>query len=780
MSICLLLILLVYDHATYDNFHPKGDRTFRIISHEIGSESIIGESGFATSPLNFKESLDDKYHWIESFCTMTQAYSGEIKSEEKIIEVRDVLFTDKAFFETFGFELEKGDPKTALTNSFSVVLSPETAQKLFPDEDAMGKSIEFTDQGTFIVTGIIKEIPNKSQIQTEVFASKSTLAILEKKELITARYQEWDNIYSNYNYLVLKDESYKSELEEILTSVGEENIQLEDEDEAGFYFELQNIENVVLGPLRSNEIGFFLPKISILFLAMLGIIVIITASLNFANLSISQNLSRIREVGVRKTIGASRSQIILQFLIESVMISLLALLVALSFYRILIDQFNALWIFTFTNVRLLDVFAAYWYFLAFSLFLGIITGIGPAFFMSKRNIIKSLKGINFIGVPHKNPIMRHFSARKLMMGIQFGLTIILMISIFLLKDQSRLFKEAEYGMEEEAVYYLDLQGHDKEILANEFSKIPGVKNVSFTSHHPSTGRSRVNEYFHENDSNGTSISYFAIDENYIDVLGLELIAGTNFPKQGANNEELLVLNEKAVQNLGYENASEAVGNFVIAKSRTDETRLKIVGVVKDYHWEPMIKDISSLALRVIPEDHEHVYFKLETSDMAGLNKNMREKWAEFDSEREFKGGFLDDKMREFYNFFYDLGDILSLVSIVSLAITAMGFLGMISFHLKTHVKEFGIRKILGANFRELAIGMSKGYIWMFGISLLIAIPAAIFINGLWLNSMAVRVELGFNNLVPAVLSIIAIVGISILSQVWKTEKSNPVDALRNE
>jgi len=780
MSVCLLLILLVYDHFSYDDFHPKGDRIYRVLTYPKGEKGPF-ESGYATSPLPMGQSLKELYPFVEEVVNMNNTFGGEFRSNEKIINLKTEtdgrsLFASPTFFSAFGFKLQQGSEATALKEPYSLVLTQEMANLLFPSGNAIGQNVEVEEFGSYTVTGVLQDPPGKSHIKFKALASFSTLPLLKNDKKIDEEYDSWNTIWSNYNYLVLHNSSDALKAEEALNLLAEENIQLEP-DETGYSFELQAMNDVVPGRLLSNEISFTLPRIMLMFFGFLALIVIITASINYANLSIALSLTRIKEVGIRKTNGASRGQIISQFLLESIIIAMISLLVSIGIYKILIEQFNSLWVFNQIGITLKDSIYAYLFFFVFTLLLGLITGIGPSLFVSRIDTIQSLKGSLNSSFSRGKGIGRFFSGKKIMLGIQFSLSLIMLISIFLLRDQADYLTKASYGFDEEMIYYVALQGHKPEVIASEFGSNAGVENISFTSHHPATGRSHGSGFRRKTNDEPIAIYYFSVDHNYIPTMNLELIAGEDFPKSSSDQEKFIIINELASKRLGFESPNDAIGEPLLTE---EDKSLQIIGVVKDYHWEPLMKSIEPLMLRIQPENYQYAYFQTSLEHPAEFDHQISKQWTAFDSSREFEGGYLDEEINQFYQFMYDLGGILTYVSLIAIAITILGFLGMISFHLKTRVKEIGIRKVLGATFGQLAITMSKGFLIMLAITALIAIPLAILINGLWINAMAVHSPIGLFNVGPAILIVSILAMLIILSQVWKTAKTNPADSLRSE
>ena len=644
MSICLVLILLVYDHFQYDKFHPEVDRTYRITTFAKGHEGTFDEA-YATSSLLFKKQLVDGYSFVEKATNLNSDFRGEIRSPHKILDIRS-LFADEDFFNVFGFQLVEGNPETALLDPFSVVLSKELASKLFPNEPALGQTIDFEDHGSYKVTGVLKEVKENTHVVFEALGSMSTIPILVEKGAMGDRYDSWSNMWDNYNYLVLNDNSSRVEVDRILNEIAEANLDLPD-DHHGWTFKLQAMNEIVPGRAMSNEIGFALPWFVLAFFGLLGLIVLITASINYTNLSIAKSLSRAKEIGIRKVNGASKRQIVFQFLTESVLTAFISLVLSVFIYKYLIVTFNEIWIFNQVGISLEDSFRTYGYFVLFAIVIGLFTGIGPALFLSRLKAITTLKG-SISKQVRKRTILSFITGKKTLISIQFSLSILMLVTILILHKQANFLTEANYGFNETEVYYVNTHDHDPLLIKQHYGSMAGVENVTFTSHHPAIGRSHGAGAKWKEDQEKITLYHFSVDPNYIEVMDLELIAGRDFAKDANDqNEKFLIINETAVDTYGFESSSQAISEILTI----DTLALTIIGVVKDYHWEPLMKSIRPLGLRIQPDRYEYAYLKVKSDNLIKEGKKYEEAWTAFDPAREFEGGFLNKQLDEFYQFF---------------------------------------------------------------------------------------------------------------------------------
>lgn len=773
MAVCLLLITIIHDHKSYDSFHADASRIFRIISKNAVRSSFF--NGVATSPLPFKDALVNNYPFIEAATNLRHDFRGEAQSALKVLHVNG-YYTDPGFFQVFSFDLEEGDEATAFSAPFSVVLTRETAEKFFGKKQSyLGEVLELTGRGPFKVTGIIAMPEVKSHFDFEALGSTSTI-----KELGTAGVsEEWTHLWTGYNYFKLKEGTSPAIVNAALAEIASDIKWPEDRD--WYRFEVQNILDITSDMRYSNEMGFFLPNIVIYFFTFLCTVVMTTALFNYTNLSLAKSLSRAREVGVRKTSGATRSQIIQQFVMESVVMALLALVIAVVFLNLMLPAFNGLEIFSKLDARFDFTYSAMPYFVIFAVFVGLIAGISPAFFLSKFQPVKVLKGYHAVAFDASRPKRRFFasfSAKRLLLTVQFGLSLFMIISILLLKDQTELMIKTDYGFDQENLLFVELQGNKPELVAAALTGHPAVVSYTFSTHNPAVGIQYGAEIQRNAESEKVGISYFGVSPGYTNTLGIPLVAGTEFPETASGGEEkFIVLNETAVKTLGFGSNHEAIGEEILLDQKK---RVNIIGVVKDYNFTPLIEEVNPMALRVLPNDYQLLTMKLSTPDIEQTVQALTQSWAELDSRRDFKYGFLDKEMDYFYFFLEDISRIITTVSIFAVFISCLGLLGMVSFQMQTKMKEISIRKVLGASVTHLTLSLTRQYSMIILGAMVVFVPVAIVVNNLWLDLLAYRVEAG-PGLIGTALSIVALLGLAtIVSQVAKAASANPVNALRNE
>ncbi|WP_350122424.1 ABC transporter permease [Imperialibacter sp.] len=777
MSVSLMLITIIHNQYNYDSFHEGADRLYRIESHNPNDPRLFGTT--ASTPLPFKKALEDQYSYFEAYTNLRSDFRREAQTDDKVLHVEGLL-ADDSFFKVFSFPLVEGNKATALTEPFSVVVTKETAEKFFGKRDSyLGLVLDYTEVGPFKITGVLDMSNLSSHMNFEALGSMSTLGAVEEAGVFSDKKNDnWTNLWVGYNYFKLKPGVDPAQVAATVQQLAEENI-LWPEDRDHYTFGIAPVTKIALGNMAGNELGFYIPSIVLFFFGFLALVVMVTALFNYTNLSLAKSLTRAREIGVRKVSGASRRHVIQQFVVESVVMAVLSLMLSVLILRIMIPAFNGLEIFTLAELRVDFSFSSFPYFLGFSVLIGLVAGIFPALFLSKFSPVQALKGYHGVTSPgNKRGFVSNFSMKKVLMMIQFGLSIFMIISILVMREQTNLMVNSEYGFNEDNLMVIELQESKPEIAAAEFSKNPAVKSYTFASHNPAVGRSHGADCQRDENSERFGLYHFSVDNNYVSTFGITLLAGRDFEAaDGAGTEKSIILNETAVKAAGFETPHEAIGEEVILNK---ENRVRVIGVIKDYHFQPLMTGIEPMALRFRPDEYENLYLKVVSSDAPALISDLQATWQTIDSKRELKYNFLDEELDHTYFFLDDITSIVTAVSLFAIFISCLGLLGMVSFQLQTRVKEIGIRKVLGATTQYLIISLTRQFSIVIIIAIIVFVPMSVIVSQMWLNMMAVRVSVGIG-VVSMALLIVGLLGlVTISSQVIKAATANPVDALRNE
>jgi putative ABC transport system permease protein len=786
MSVCMLIILMLADQNRYDAFHEKKDRIYRILSNYDGSRQP-----YATSAYPLASALKAECPIIEESVNLTPGVGGDVTYQQKIAEMRG-YFADPSFFIVFSFELEKGDNRTALTNPNSMVISMGLAQQLFNDENPIGKTVEFANRdlpfpqeftgfgsppvswGSFTITGIIDETKYKSHLKFDALVSSSSRQTLYAEKKLEDPSNNWEWFYRTYTYVLLDKNKSKEDLVGALNDLAiRKYANIHSEQTKDFKLLPQRLSEVQLG-LSGNDTNNRLPLFGYYFLAGLAMVIMISACLNYTSLSIARALTRAKEIGVRKVTGALQKNLVFQFLSESIITTLLALVMAILLLLIIAPAFKGLWVNKYLNFELPSLPSVYFAFTGFALLIGIVAGIYPALYLSKYQPIKTLKNLNTVS-PGKLGI------RKALGVSQFVISLFFITTSILIYNQFKHYLAFDYGFNSKNIVNIELQGIDYRKLSNELQSVPGVTTISASDLIPSTGTNNNNQVR----ISGSKDEYFSIgwlltDENFTDNLGIKLVAGRNLPSTNESPGRFVVVNEATAKKLGYKFPAEMVGE--IFETKWGNEQLEVVGVVKDFRYKLLINEdkIEPLMMRNQPSSFEYLNVQFNTSDLMTTMANLEYKWKKVDPTHPFKYEFFDEQLESTHQAIFDVVSILGFISFLAIVIACLGLLGMAIYTAERKTKEVGIRKILGAEDSSIALLLSKGFLRMLVLSVLIGAPFSYFVNNLWLQRLPNRVEFGLGTVFSGTVILLILGLITIGSQTIRASRNKPVDALKME
>lgn len=515
-----------------------------------------------------------------------------------------------------------------------------------------------------------------------------------------------------------------------------------------------------------------MPIIFVYFFTGLALIVVLASCFNYTNLSIARSLSRAREIGVRKVSGASRIQIFYQFMVESVALALIALVVAVALL-ILIKPF--LLNLQFARVLHWDMEAnitVYALFLIFTIFIGLLAGSFPAVVLSGFQPVTVLKKIGSL------KIFSHLNLRKALLVFQFSLSLIFIISVTLLSNQLDLFLNKDHGFDMSNKLVVRLNNSSPQTLQNELRSQPGILSTSAASHLPAIGVT-YGEVLKKDagNSEGISFDYFNVDENYLENLSLELVAGRFF-SESDQSRKFVVINEEAVKKLSFKTPVSAVGEPL--HNLRDSSNYEIIGVVKDYNQEAMISKIQPLALH-FPTDGFNIVQVAYAGDRNAAVKSLQTAWSMVNPNQKIDFTDMEGEVKGFYKMvFADFVSIIGILCGIAIIISCLGLLGIAAYTIETKMKEIAIRKILGSSIKALLYNLSKGFLFVILVAIVIATPVAWFINQLWLDELAYKTEFGIEVFSYSISFLLLLALLTIGSQSLKAAFSNPINSIKNE
>jgi putative ABC transport system permease protein len=783
MSACLTVILIIRDQLSYEKFHPATERTYRVLSQAYTTDPG-GRVKFATTPYPLGETLAGDFAGIESHVRLVRGIDGQDATTAGGLKLPlNGYFTEPSFFQVFGFALETGNAATALAEPNCIVLEKSTAARFFGNQDPMGQTLKLEGWGTFRVTGIALPSPGKSHIGFECLASVSTLAALEQgykpEEADNKILGNWNNRYSSLNYIVLRPGQTKSGLEAALAVVAEKHTPT---DEKGEHLHLfaQKLGQITPAPeLLGNEIGFGLPWFFIWGLLAFVLLLIVFPCLNYANLAVARAWARAKEVGVRKVVGAQPGDLRRLFLAESILTALFALAGAWVMH-LAINHFIETKILSEFKMRgsqpiSLRTDAVSWAaFVLFGLVVGLFSGWLPAQRLAKMHPAAAIRdNVAQVGGP-----VARFGWRKVMTVGQFAVSLIFMIVVAALWGQLRYLSVVDYGFQKENLLTIDTRGNDPEILAAEIARDHRVKGVTRSTIIIAANSLQVGDIQRERGGERSSIHQLGADANFVPVMGLQLAAGENFPPDLRPEPERQVLvNEKAVDFFQLGSPAEAIGQTLWFN---DSTPVTVRGVLRDFNYRPLKEDIKPFVLRLAPQHSYQLYVRLQPGDPKPALAAMEAIWRKIDPSHPFEAEFMESRMQKAYRDIEIMNSVLGFFALLGLSLACLGLLGMVTYTTSTKVKEIGIRKVLGASVWQVTLFVSRHFLWLLGIAVVIALPVGYFLASQLLNLFASRIALSGLMLGICVLGLLVLGLLSIGVQTLRAALADPVKSLRSE
>ncbi len=770
ISVCLLIIVFVKHQLSYDRAHKNSARIYHIYSDYKAAINTSSQL-YATSPASLGQILQAELPGVENFITLN-FFDGQVQDGENQVDLHG-FYTSDAFFEILNFKLLSGNPTTALQQPNTIVLTEATAERLFGEKDPVGATISIIEQGEFLVTGVVAKANQPTVFEFEALVS---LATLQSDKKSTNQLQPWDKtVRQFYNFVLLK----KGAQIENITMQLHEIINRHFPGDQGSYLvalHMQTLTSIAMGQIMDNQIKFILPPVVLYILSGLALIILIAACFNYVSLSVARALNRAREVGVRKVVGAHRRQILIQFLVEAICVSMFALLIAQLFLVFLVDGFNNLTPIQVTQAQITPDFGdinLYLLFMVFSLVVGVLSGLYPAFYLSGFLPTVVLKGIGKIKG-------RGYTIRKMLIVIQFSLSLLFIISTLLLYQQSQHVRRTDYGFNEKNIINVKLGELPYEILRSELLQYPGIKNVSAVS--ILTGEGGRNDTWMKSDEiiepeKGYSLW---IDEHFIDNLEIPLVAGQGFKENHSKEvESFVLLNETAVSRLQLGAPVDAIGKNITID---DNVNVQVIGIVKDFRFFSALAAIDPLVLRLNSSNLSHVNIRFEPNDFAGVEAHLQTTWKKinpaeplvFKLYEDYLGNALELRVLK------DFMHIIGLAATFAILIACLGLLGMACNMVQTRLREIGLRKVLGATMTEIILVLSKSFVKLIILSVLIAGPLTWFVNKQWLQLLGNRIELAPPVFILGVALLLVIALLTIGSQTVRAAFTNPTEILKNE
>lgn len=759
MSVCLLALTISVAIYRSDDFHEHKDRIYQLNTY-VADENVDKTFGSIFHAVG--NHVKENYSFVEEVVNIQSSFRPVVDHHGTDLNFRG-YFANESFFDVFSFQLLSGDPYSALKDPFSVVLTETTAKKLFRDENPLGKTIE-TDMGAYTITGVMKDL-KQTHLYFEMLASYSTYSELATSDLKN----DWVNYRNNYAYVLLQEGIKKKQLDGALVETSER---------ASLFHPDQTVEFKSVGLTEvvprwniSNAIGIGWDQPSLIFFLSIGFLILLPAVGNHTNLSIARALKRAKEIGVRKVVGAEKFQIKAQFIVETVLMALLALGGAYLFMIPMRNEFLSM----VNMAQVLDMDMNFYQiatFIIFTLVVGVFAGYFPAKYFARLNPIQTLKG------EIKNGKSNVSGFKKGLFVFQFFLSLVFIIGVAAIGKQYSYALNNNHGFESDNVLTVPFSGIDKQVAINELQNHPDVKAITASSNLPGiVQRNRVMATSNDVDTI-QAIQVFIADQ-YVKQMKMELAWGESEGIQLSNqNEELVLVNEQFITALKVFNEQKDTLRFTLE----DGTNCRVVGILKDFNFEPLSEDINPLMMRYSLDESNYVLLTVNSANIKRTMAELEDIWRGIDQKQGFQASFLDDEIEDAYFLLVVQMKFFSVLSVLAITIACLGLLGMVSYTTENRTKEIAVRKIMGATDKSLYYLLTKDFIKLIVIAAVIAIPFSyLFYDKVFLYFLIrYGTGLGVIEIVVSIVFLFMVGAVSIYWQTSKVTKANPATKLRYE
>ena len=773
MACSLLIFLFVHDELSYDKYNKDADRIYRVVKDFVNDDG--SRLPDATTPPAVAPAMQREIPGIECVTRVFPNWGSNFlyTYKDKHFYENKVARVDSSFFDVFTVHFVKGDAKTVFKQVNSMVISESTAKKYFGNEDPMGKVVHTDNGGDLMVTGIIQDMPANGHFHFDFLSS-----VRKFNGNIDGNWG-W---YNFYTYIKLKPGVNVKTLDPKIEALYKKN-----DKEGKNIFYTQALTDIHLSSNLKWEIEPNSDKLYIYVFSAVALLIILIAAINYINLVTARSSLRAKEVGIRKVSGAYNSSLIKQFLVESIIICLLAGLLALAIADMLLPAIN------FITQKQLSLFSysnryATLFFVLAALAIGLLAGFFPAVYLSSFKPIAVLKGT-------KAKEGGIFTLRKALVVLQFSISIALIAGSFIIYQQISYLRNTQLGLNKDQVLLINnynrLDNSSAKAFENSLLSTPGVQKTA-AANGVVGGMNWTTDFNKKGSKNSQLMNYLNVGYDFVDVLGLKLKEGrafsANFPADTIlqqSNHTLnqvsggVILNERAVKDLGLTEPS--TGQLVQWGNDGDTTYyLKIVGVVKDFHFASFKNEIKPFAFIPATNTLNYLTVKLSTQNLPATLAQIQSNWKQFANSRPIEYSFLDDTFAKLYKSEANFQQIFVVLVILGILIACLGLFGLAAFTTEQRTKEIGIRKVLGASITGITAMLSKDFLKLVIISIIIATPVAWWAMHNWLQQYVYRIDISWTVFAVAGALSVIIAFVTVSYQAIKAALANPVKSLRSE
>src|SRR4030043_852781 len=766
IAISIIIYVFVRQELSYDRYNKNHNRIYRVNTRFEAFETSIKS---AMTPYLMGETMKKNIPEVEKAKIVLMGSHKKVSYNDRQFSARRFYYTDPSFFKIFTVPIIKGDPENLLNEENTIVVTEETADRYFGKEDPIGKILYLDNGWKFKVTGVCENVPANSHMHFDFLASLKGFMLGKDRET-------W-NMRVITTYVLLKEGTKPSQLQDDLDKIAQEKIYPELNIEGAFEFYLQPLTDIHFTTDVTDQFEAGRQKISLYIFSVLAGIILLIACVNYMNLSTARLSTRAREVALRKVMGASRRQIIAQFLSESVFFSILATFIAMVIIELIARPFLRI-----SGISIDPNNYHHWFLIPIlltgTLIVGILSGSYPSLFLSGFGVIKIMKGGNYRG-------NRSTRLRGILVLSQFTLSIVMVISSLVIYNQLKYLQKKNLGFNKNNIVVIERAyalGKQEELFKEFLKKNPNILNASLTLTMPGEASGQVPLSCTKGETKKiVYLTEMAADDEFVETMQMHLIQGNNFDAiQPSDKNWQILINESASRELGMENPVGMKLNYVDNLMKGNE--FLITGVIKDYHFESLYKEIKPMFIyRLEPGMHiQNLAVRINGEDIPGSIEYIQKVWKKVTNEEPFDYYFLDKDLDMQYKEEERTAGIFGVFSFLAIFIATLGLFGLAAHTAELRTREIGIRKAMGASVRRIAFMLLTHFTRWVLWSVLVAFPIAYFVMKLWLGRFAyhINIEIWFFILAAFLAVIIAVFTVSFQS--FRSAKASPIRALQYE
>jgi len=774
---CTILIgLFVQNELSFDKHHENYKRIYRLESHFNIQES---EDLFAATALPLGPALKLEYpHDVAEFCRFMNMDNNLFQYEEKQIFEENVYFADSTLTDVFTHEFISGSPEDALNDPNEIILTESFAKRIFGDVDPIGKTLETGHGLIFTITGIIKDVPHNSHLRFEAIASFITL-----KQFFGA--DRFDSLASEafwnigfYSYIMLTENGNIQNVLDAYPDFNEKYIKpVGDKINSKFQLMVQPLADVHL----HSHLGYDLPTgniASVYTFSIVALFLLVIGCINYMNMATAQSANRATEIGIRKVVGAQKSYLRSQFMMESLILTFFALLLAFIATELLLPAFNEIADrhLSFNIAKNLNLVLGI---VGIALIVGIVSGSYPAFYLSSFIPVEVLKGKLGKGKG---------TLRKILVLLQFSISIIMIVGTFTVIQQLNFLRDKDLGFDKENVVVLTVRDttgvKNLDAFQEELLKHPQILKAGTSSSIPGQDYGILVQRYETLDGTMAEkgINFVFVDNDYIDVMDMKIIKGRNFdPELTTDLEESIIINEACANVLGW--GDDPIGKklgFGAGLDGTSTRDTRVIGVIQDFHYNSLHNNIDPILLLLSDRPLRNISLRIRQENIKNTITYIEEKWNEFCPTFPFEYTFLDDSLNKQYVAEQKIGRVFIYFSIMCIFIACLGLFGLASYTTEQRTHEIGIRKVMGASSQNIVLLLSETFTKWVILANIIAWPVAYFALNNWLANFAYRIQLSLLTFILSGIIAFLIAILTVLFQSLKASKTNPSITLKYE